>query len=460
MMFRNARTRLILASVLLNLSVAALLLGIVYFSVNSIIETETQSVVEAELEGLADSYRRNGVPGLAAAIERRISSSDRRDSIYLLADARGQAIAGNLGAWPPTVQPGGGWVELELIRTDTEKTVPVSAASLRLLGGERLLVGRDASARKLFDSALFRSGFWALMAAVALSIVTGWLLTRLIFGPLSNISRTAKTIVSGDLSQRIPLRGTEDELERLSTTLNEMLDRISDLVENLKLSTSSLSHDLRSPLTRLRARLEKLSQEIDGDSSQSQSVSAAMDEVDLLLKTFHNLTEIARAEAGLSQNDFDLVDLSTLITDAVDLYAPVAHAGKVELIVDSEPVVLHGHRHLLMQALSNLLENALRFTPEGSVITVACSSTGGGAQLSVTDQGPGLPEAFLSEAAKPFTTQESSRSDGGTGLGLALVSAVARLHGGDISLQNQATGLRVELRLRSDRGSTTESPQI
>lgn len=459
MMFRNARTRLILASVILSVSVAAMLLGFVYFSVNSIIEAETRSVVEAELAGLEDDYLGRGIPGLAAAIERRIASTERRDAIYLLADANGRALVGNLAAWPPTVQPGGGWVELELIRTDTEKTVPVAAASLRLNAGERLLVGRDASAMALFDKALVRSGLWALLAALGLSIVTGWLLTRLIFSRISDIARTANRIVSGELDMRVPLRGTDDELDRLSETLNDMLDRISGLIDNLKLSTSSLSHDLRSPLTRLRARLENLSKEIHASDSQRHSVSAALKDVDLLLKTFNNLTEIARAETGVSQRDFDLVDLGVLVEDAVELYRPVAEAAGVSLVREGQGVSMRGHRNLLMQTLSNLLENALRFAPKDSKITVTCDQRQNDVLLRVSDEGPGLPDAFMSEAVKPFTTQDSSRSEGGSGLGLALVLAVARLHGGDVQLCNLNPGLCVTLSFARSPVSQKASPR-
>ena len=449
MMFRNARTRLICASVILSVGVAAIILGFVYLTVNSIIEAETRSVVEAELAGLSDDYQRLGVLGLAAAIERRVENSDQRDTIYLLADRRGIAIAGNLAAWPPTIEPGGGWVELELIRTDTEKPVPVSAASLHLQGSERLLVGRDASAQKLFDSALIQSAVWALLGALGLSIATGWLLTRLIFSRISDISRTADTIVSNDLTRRVPIRETGDELDQLSLTLNEMLDRISDLIDNLKMTTTSLSHDLRSPLTRLRSQLETLTEGSGDSEERERMMMRALEEVDRLLKIFNNLTEIARAEARLSRDDFDDVDLVSLVNDGVDLYAPVAAEQGIELTATGSAPPVPGHRHLLMQALSNLLENALRFAPEASTIVVSLKDHGEYVELSVSDQGCGLPDDFLEEALKPFATADRSRTDGGTGLGLALVSAVARLHNGDVKLSNMNPGLRVSVNLRT-----------
>ena len=448
-MFHNARTRLIGASVALSVSVAAILLAFVYTTVNSIIAAETRSVVEAELAGLRDDYRRLGVLGLAAAIERRIESSDRRDAIYLLADTRGRAIAGNLAAWPPTVEPGGGWVELDLIRTDTEKPVPVSAASLRLMGNERLLVGRDASALILFDSALYQSAIWALLAALGLSVITSWLLTKLIFSRIADMSRTADSIMSGDLERRIPIRGTGDELDQLSETLNEMLDRINELIDSLRFTTSSLSHDLRSPLTRLRSRLETLAEGPMNAELREQTTARSLEEVDLLLKIFHNLTEIARAETRVSRDEFKPVVLLDLVNDAVELYAPVAEENNVTLLIAGSAHTVPGHRHLLMQALSNLLENALRFAPKGSAITVSVDRQEEHVQLSVSDEGCGLSEVLLDDATKPFVTGDQSRTKGGTGLGLALVSAVARLHDGEISLSNTNPGLRVTVTLRA-----------
>lgn len=447
-MLRDARTRLICASVTLSVGVAALVLTFVYVAVTSIIEAETRSVVEAELAGLQDDYQRLGVLGLAAAIERRSKSSDRRDAIYLLADSRGRAIAGNLGAWPPNVKPGGGWVELDLIRTDSEKTVPVAAASLRLRDDERLLVGRDASALRRFDRVLFQSAGWALIGAVGLSVLTGWLLTRLIFSRIAEISRTADTIVSGDLGRRIPLRGTGDELDQLSLTLNEMLDRISELVDNLRMTTSSLSHDLRSPLTRLRTQLETLENHAGDADERARLTARAVGEVDRLLKIFNNLTEIARAEARISRRDFTKVDLGALVADGVELYAPVAEDKGLTLTAGGQADAVPGHRQLLMQMLSNLLENALRFAPKSSQVDVTLTQNGPFVELSVADQGPGLPDDFVQTATKPFTTVDQSRADGGSGLGLALVAAVARLHDGEVHLSNTHPGLRVTVCLR------------
>lgn len=446
-MLRNARTRLIFASILLSSVVTVLVLSVVYMTTNVIIEKETRSVVEAEIAGLADDYERLGLPGLAAAIDRRVQNSTKQDAIYLLADSRGRSISGNLGAWPSSIEPGRGWVELKLVRTDSDKSVPISAVSISFENNARLLVGRDASGRQKFNRILVQSAGWALIAALVLSSITSWLLTRLVFSRLSDISNTAETIVSGDFARRIPVRGTGDEFDRLAITLNDMLERIEELVNNLQLTTNSLAHDLRSPLTRLRAHLDTL---ILDDAEQEQRDNAgkrALEEVDHLLRVFANLTEIARAEALLPKSDFDIVDMDALVSDAVELYAPIGDERgiNVHAVGTAKPIV--GHRALLMQVLSNLLENALRHSPDDSEIVVMLCDQAESLELVISDKGPGMPIEFIQNATRPFQTLDASRSNPGSGLGLALVAAVARMHGGDVHLKNANPGFNVTVSL-------------
>jgi signal transduction histidine kinase len=359
-LIRSARTRLVAASALLGVLAIALVLGLVYWTANRIIEAETRSVVTAELGGLADSYTELGMLGLARAIERRIRTAREPDALYLLTDRFGQRIAGNLGAWPPTVAPGGGWVEIDLIRTDIDRRVPISAASIQLRGGERLLVGRDATARQRFDQVLGQSLALALAIALGLSLMTGWLLTRLVFRRVGEISATAREIVSGDLSRRMPAREDGDEFDQVAHTLNNMLDRIEALVANLRMTTNSLSHDLRSPLTRLRGQVETMAaQDLSGTARQA-AADSALREVDHILRVFADLTEIARAEAGLGRAEFRALDLWDLTRDVAEFYQPVAADGGRTIRMTGAPVEVHGHRALLSQAVSNLLENAMR----------------------------------------------------------------------------------------------------
>ncbi|MEX0320302.1 MAG: ATP-binding protein [Ruegeria sp.] len=444
---RNSRTRLVLASMVLSTLLTAAVLGLVYVTANRTIAGETRSVVTAELTGLADEYERLGMIGLITAIERRTENAAERDALYLLTDPLGTVLAGNLTSWPPEVEPGSGWVELDLIRTASNEPVPISAASIRLRGGERLLVGRDASARRQFDRVLFRSVALALMAALALSLLTGWLLTRLVFSRLKDIAQTADDIVSGDLTRRIPLRGSGDEFDQMGATLNEMLDRIEELVSNLRTASNSVAHDLRSPLSRLRQRVEALSDPGRTGPEREADAARALSEVDHLLRVFAQLTEISRAEAGLGREEFEPVDLGQLVQDVVELYDPVAADQSVRLQVEGEAEPVRGHRPLLSQALSNLLENALRYAPPGSEITVSLSDVRGYPRLSVRDEGPGVPETELPRLAQPFVTLDPARSCRNSGLGLALVAAIARMHGGAFAAENRDPGLEVTLSL-------------
>ncbi|MEM8581867.1 MAG: HAMP domain-containing sensor histidine kinase [Pseudomonadota bacterium] len=454
---RSTRTRLAAASALFGLVAFALVLGLVYFTANRTIETETRGVVTAELNGLADSYASLGMLGLARAIDRRINSAAEPDALYLLTDQFGKRIAGNLGAWPPNIEPGSGWVEIELIRTDIDRTVPISAASIQLRGGERLLVGRDASAQRRFDRVLGQSLLLALGAALAVSLVTGWLLTRLVFRRVGEISETAQEIVSGDLSRRMPVRDDGDEFDQVAQTLNDMLDRIEALVANLRMTTNSIAHDLRSPLTRLRGHVETLSgQDIASEEREAASANA-LREVTHVLDVFRDLTEISRADAGIGRSEFQSLDLSDLAQAAVEFYQPLASERDVTIVASGRDVRVVAHKALLSQAISNLLDNALRFAPAGSQVMVQVEQLGDQAVLSVVDAGVGVSAEDRDRLLRPFVTLDSSRTDGHAGLGLALVASVAKLHDGQIKLADNGPGLVVSVTLPINGTETASS---
>ncbi|WP_424830779.1 sensor histidine kinase [Ruegeria sp.] len=444
---RNARTRLVLASMVLSTLLTATVLAMVYVTANRTISGETRSVVSAELTGLADEYERRGLIGLMTAIERRLPSAPERDAVYLLTDRLGNRLAGNLIGWPEGITAGSGWVELSLRKVDTDDLVPISAASVRLPGGERLLVGRDALARLQFDRVLLRSVGLALIAAFALSLLTGWLLTRLVFSRLRDIADTADDIVSGDLSHRMPIRGTGDEFDQVAGTLNNMLDRIEELISNLRTTSNSIAHDLRSPLSRLRQRIEALAEPGKTDQEREVDTARATVEIDHLLRVLSQLTEISRAEAGLGREQFEPVNLLQLVADVVELYEPVAADQGIRLEVTGTAQPIQGHRPLLSQALSNLLENAMRYAPAGTTITIAIAEDGPFALLSVRDRGPGVPEADLPRLELPFVTLDPARTQRNAGLGLALVAAISHMHGGTFKARNCQPGLETTLQL-------------
>ncbi|WP_170381386.1 sensor histidine kinase [Ruegeria atlantica] len=445
--FNNSRTRLVLASMVLSTLLTAAVLALVYVTANRSIEGETRSVVSAELTGLADEYERRGLIGLIGAIERRIPTASDRDALYLLTDRFGVTLAGNLKQWPENITAGSGWVNLELRRADNDQLVPISAASIRLPRGERLLVGRDALARQQFDRVLLRSVGMALGIALVLSVLTGWLFTRLVFSRLSDIASTAENIVSGDLSRRMSLRGTGDEFDQVAGTLNTMLDRIEELVSNLRTTSNSIAHDLRSPLSRLKQRVETLSDPSKTDHEREIDIARASNEIDHVLRVLGQLTEISRAEAGVGREQFEQVNLQQLVADVVELYDPVAADQCIKLEVTGSAAPIPGHRPLLSQALSNLLENALRYAPQGTTVTINLSEDAPYTTLSVRDQGPGVPQEDLSRLQMPFVTLDPARSERNAGLGLALVAAISHMHGGVFEAHNCDPGLEASIKL-------------
>jgi signal transduction histidine kinase len=444
---RSATLRLVVAHLVLVAASTALVLGFLYWRVGGVIDAEQREVVEAELRGLADAYARGGTPGLAAAINQRLANPPDRDPIYLLADARGRPIAGNLSGWPPTVRPGGGWTTLELYRTDRSRPTEISGMALRLPQGELLLVGRDVAARAAFDRTLGRALLWALAALTALALLTGWLLSRLVRGRIAEIDGAARGIMAGAFDRRVALRGTGDEFDRLAGTLNAMLDRIEALVRDLRTVTDSLAHDLRSPLGRLVRHLEAAADEAAPPEARQARIGEALREAEAVLSTATALLDISRIDAGIGAEQFTQVDLARLAAGVAELYEAAAEERRLTLACATAPgLVVRGHDQLLALALTNLVENALKHAPSGSTITVAAAREEGRPALVVGDRGPGIPEADRARALGRFVRLDPSRGSPGAGLGLALVAAVARMHGAELVLADNAPGLRASLR--------------
>jgi signal transduction histidine kinase len=446
-MFRSATTRLILVHLALLAVLTGIVLGSLYWRVGGVIDTEQRAVVEAEVRGFTDDYARGGIPALAVAIERRLASPSDRDAVYLLATETGARIAGNLGRWPPTVAPDAGWATLGLYRTDRDRPTDISALALRLPGGELLLVGRDVAARALFDRTLFRAVVWALAAIVLLTAATGWFLARLIRRRVTEIDGAARGIMGGALDRRVPTRGTGDEFDALAATLNAMLDRIEALVSDLRMVTDSLAHDLRQPLGRLVRELEAAGDEAAGPEARRARIERAQREAEAVLAAATALFDIARIEAGIGADQFADVDLGRVAAGVAELYEAAAEERGLRLAASAEAgLVVRGHDQLLALALSNLVDNALRHAPEGSAIEVAARLDAGAPALVVADRGPGIPEADRERALGRFVRLDPSRGGPGAGLGLALVAAVARLHGAGLALSDNAPGLVATLR--------------
>jgi signal transduction histidine kinase len=344
------------------------------------------------------------------------------------------------------VAPDAGWTTLELYRTDRSGPTEISALALRLPRGEMLLVGRDVAARATFDRTLARALLWALVAIAALALATGWLVSRLVGSRVDEIGGAARDIMAGALDRRVALRGTGDEFDRLAGTLNAMLDRIEALVQGLRTVTDSLAHDLRSPLGRLIQHLEAATEEARPEVRQGR-IARALTEAEAVLSTSTALLDLSRVEAGIGRDQFSAVALDGLAADVTELYAAAVEERGARIRCRAEPgAVVQGHEQLLAQALSNLVDNAIKHAPAGTDITVTACVDAGRPTLSVGDRGPGVPEADRERALSPFVRIDPGRGGSGAGLGLALVAAIARMHGCEIALSDNAPGLLATLR--------------
>ena len=458
-MLRNATMRLVLAHLILVAASTALVLGFVYWRVGGVIDDEQRAVVQAELGGLADDYERSGAMGVVGAINSRLETPPDRDAIYLLADRAGRRITGNVRNWPPNVSPSAGWTTLKLYRTDRSRPTVISAVAMRLPDGDMLLVGRDVAARAEFDRTLGRALLWALAGLTGLSVLTGWLLSRLVRGRIAEIDGAARAIMAGALDRRVALRGSDDEFDRLAGTLNAMLDRIEVLVSDLRTVTDSLAHDLRSPLGRLVRHLEVATNEETPPEARQLKIEQALREADQVLGTATALLDISRIEAGIGAEQFTAVALDRLASDVSELFEAAAEERGLHLSVALTPgLVVRGHDQLLALALSNLVENALNHAPSGSAIDIDVRLDQGRPALIVGDHGPGIPAEDRERALGRFVRLDPSRGAPGAGLGLALVAAVARMHGATVELGDNGPGLRATIRFGETSARQTAEP--
>ncbi len=430
-------------------SVLALLVFI-YFSTADFIERQTEATIDAEITGLREQYEDRGLPGLLEIIHARSTAQHGNTStLYLITDAALHPIAGNLSAWPQAQHIRAGWIGFPLeVRTRDGPVQSNALASVFVLpDGFRLLVGRDLRDASAFRSRITRTLGWSALLTVALGVAGGLFMTRNMLRRVDAVNRTSERIIRGDLTQRVPLTGSGDEFDQLAGNLNAMLDRIERLMLGMRQVTDNIAHDLRTPLSRLRARLEVTLLERPDAGRYAEALRETVAEADRLLGTFNALLSIAEAEAGSRRETMAVVDLAEIARSVGELYEPVADEKGLALTIDNDArLPVHGDRHLLSQALANLLDNALKYTPAGSV-ALRAHGVDGSARVEVADSGPGVPADRREAVFDRFVRLEGSRSTPGNGLGLSLVRAVAKLHGGEAWLEDNNPGLKAVLTL-------------
>jgi signal transduction histidine kinase len=450
---RMSSKRLALLYIALVTVLTGTLLGSVYLLTRGALERETATVVHAEMADLADDLRLGGLQRVVATLRLRRDSWGRTGAVFLLADAHFQPVAGNLSGWPRELRRGNaGMLEFELAAEERGTTVlhPVEARVEKLANGYWLLVGADTSERR---RVLRRFGL-ATLWGTGLTALCVWLLgaayARRTARRVRDYATTCETIMGGDLTQRLRVDAAGDEFDALATTVNAMLDRIEQQTTTLRTAFNSIAHDLRTPLYRLRVRLEE-AQLRDAQSSEPMSpetqelVGSALEDLDRVQRTLATLLAIARAEAQGLTTHGDEVDLAALATSLVELYAPGMRAQGLDVRLDAPaPARMKGNRQLLAQMITNLLENALKYVPAGGRVNVSVASTGAGISLSIADNGPGIPAAERAAALRPFVrVGDPASQPAGSGLGLSLAAAVARLHGAQLLLDDNSPGLVV-----------------
>ncbi len=425
-------------------SVGALAL-VLYWSTLGYLERQNSAVIEAEINGLSEQYERSGLAGLADIINERVERDAERRSVYLLADAIGRPLAGNVPYWPSALDAvSGEWVDF-VKRDERGSETPVRAALLRVGPGFRLLVGRDIREQAAIRRELRRAATYAVTLAIGLALVGGLLMALSAQRRLAELNRTTRQIMAGDLSRRTPLKGSNDEHDELASNINAMLDQIENLLSGMRHVADSVAHDLRGPLTRLRNRLETLAA---AAQPSHEDLAECVQQLDQVLETFNALLRIARVESGAYRSAFKPVDLAPIVRDVCELYQAAADERQIRLLAEpSGKAEVFGDRELLAQALTNLLDNAVKYTPTGGTIAVRLEQSGDTARLSVADSGPGVPEADRDRVLQRFTRLDQARSQPGAGLGLALVNAVTMQHHGRLTLRDNRPGLVVTLEL-------------
>lgn len=395
---------------------------------------------------LGIGYARGGVPALAAAIAARLAADPGTEAVLLLTDAAGRVRAGNLVALPPNLPVDGQAHIVELYRTGGNRPERMVATAEGLPGGGRLVTGDviedDLALTAIVEDAMLG----AALLAIPLALLGAVVAARVVDGRVGRIAATVRGVAAGDLSRRVPLAGAEDAFEALGEGVNAMLDRIETLVGELRLVTDGLAHDLRSPLTRLRATLDRAVAATD-DPVALAALDRVAVEAGTLLRMLTTALEISRAEAGIGRDARGDTDVATLIEDLAELYGPLAEEQGQRLECVVTPGLHHPlHRELVGQALANLVDNALKYGAAGGVVTLSARAiAGGGLTIAVADTGAGIAPADRAAALRRFGRLDPARHQDGAGLGLSLVAAVARLHDGTMRLEDNAPGLRVVL---------------
>ena len=451
-LFRTTAFKLSMAYLVIFVLFASAILGYVAFNMRRLLDEQVSLTIEEDVKGLVTQFNSGGLRRLVAQIERRASQPG--SSLYLVTTPTGETLAGNISGIDQEGLLDAGRYQLfyRVLEDGDVKPHRALVDTIVLPGGFRLLVGRDLSETDRFRGVIRSAIGWSILLVLVMAVAGGVFVARRVLGRIDAMTATTRSIMAGDFSGRLAVSGTNDELDRLAQNLNAMLDRIAELMAGLREVSDNIAHDLKTPLTRLRNAAEEALRTATDTEEYRLTLENVIDEADQLIRTFNALLMIARAESGNATEGMAAFDAADVARDVAELYEPLAEEAHVTMHVDlPDKLPLYGSRELIGQALANLLDNAIKYAAreesvsEKAEISIGAVATGTGIELSVSDNGPGIPEADRARVVERFVRLEGSRSRPGSGLGLSLASAVARLHGGTLRLEDHAPGLRVVL---------------
>ena len=451
-LFRSYTSRLTLLYALIFSASTLLLFYFFYLFTASYMAQQVDNTIEAEIQGLAERYDDEGLEGLSTLIADRVNRQLARatgNSIYLLTTYTFRPLVGNLDRWPKNATVDDDWIEFELvISQETNATHLARAKIFRLPGRYGLLVGRDINQLTEAKRRIVQALIWGLAIMLLLAFAGGQILGRRTARKIERINQTTRSIMSGDLSRRVPLTNHNDDFDQVADNLNRMLDRIQGLMEDIRRVSDSIAHDLRTPLARLRQHLEEARQQENPDSRSARYLEGSIKEADSLLSTFNALLRIARVEAGQIKFGFSDLDFHTLIEDVVEFYEPLVEEKKQHLETTlATGITSWSDRDLMFQAVANVIENAIKYTPQRGSISISLSQQRSEAVITIADNGPGIPESQRERVFRRFYRLDQSRSSSGNGLGLSMVAAVVSMHNGKIDLHNNNPGLKIVITL-------------
>jgi signal transduction histidine kinase len=447
-MIRSASLKLAAVYGLLFAASAFALVFFLWWTTTGLLDAQVEAAIRADGQGLEERWDEGGLPAMVLTIQERLTENVDDDAIYSLNDALLRRLSGNLGSWPANVTQSGVFYELPVTRAGIKSLAEVY--SYNLPGGMRLLVGRDVKGRAQFKHLLPGTLLYSAMLVAVLALVGGLVMRGLFQRMVADVSSTAAAIARGDLARRVRRSGRGDEFDAMAEAINNMLERIAKLMDGVRQVSNSIAHDLRTPIARARARLEDAAAHAQGEEELRAAVERAVADLDAVTAVFQALMRIAEIEAGARRSAFGEIDLGPLLADLAELYSAVAEERDLTLTLSvPDTLPTQGDRDLVQQAVANLLDNAIKFSPAGSEVALSAGPTEKGVRITVADHGPGIPPAELARATERFFRGEVARSTPGSGLGLALVQAVATLHYGALVLEDAAPGLRATMTLQA-----------